>query len=389
MTTAETPTLTTEQLRHVGLHHPQPCTEPPCPLDGTPLRPRPASKPKLRIVDAAAASGPASLMPVSARDLLAQEFRPLVEPVPGIVIEGLGMLIGGPKKGKSWLAYQFAVAVATGGQVLGRKALKGDVLYLALEDGERRAQARIKTVLRHVGADGWPADAATLDVAFNSDRGDALVAQVEEWLGAHPMARLVIIDTLQKIRAASSGRRNQYELDVEDLGKVLAITQRRTGIAVLLVHHDRKQEAVDFLDSASGTHGITGSVDTALVLRRERLASQGTLAVTGRDVREQMLYLAYDEDDPFWTVDEAGGLTDQQREAWGWLRDHGPAGPSAVGEQLGMDRTNAHKMLSKLVERRILKVERGLYQLIFPAKRPHNADNGDDADNMDNGDNEK
>lgn len=330
-----------------------------------------------------------SLVTIGAPELLAKQFRPLVEPVPGLVVEGLGMLIGGPKKGKSWLAYQFAVAVATGGEVLGRRALKGDVLYLALEDGERRAQSRIQTVLRHMGR-AWPADAAELRTGFNAERGDALVQQVEEWLGAHPAARLVIVDTLQKIRPASSGRRNQYELDVEDLGRVLAISQRHPGLSILLVHHDRKQVAPDFLDAASGTHGITGSVDTALVLKRERHEEQGTLEVTGRDVREDVLYLAYDEGDPFWAIDPQGGMTDQQVQAWEWLRDNGPASPSALGDALGIDRSNAHRLLQTLVRRQIVVAEGGLYRLPInaPRKGPDNDDNADNADNDDNEDNE-
>jgi hypothetical protein len=328
-----------------------------------------------------------SLVTIDARALLAKEFRPLVEPVPGLLIEGLGMLIGGPKKGKSWLAYQFAVAVATGREVLGRRALKGDVLYLALEDGERRAQGRIQTVLRHMGST-WPRGASTLDVAFNSERGDVLVGQVEDWLAKFPEARLVIVDTLQKIRPSSSGKRNQYELDVEDLGRVLAISQRHPGLAILLVHHDRKQEAADFLDAASGTHGITGSVDTALVLKRERLESQGTLAVTGRDVREDLLHLAYDDQDPFWTIDPAGGLTEEQREVWAWLRDNGPAGPTAIGEAMGMAAPNVHKMLQKMLAQRMVVVERGQYRLPFTPKGRDNGDKTDSTDSVDNEDNE-
>lgn len=331
------------------------------------------------------ASADMSLVTIAAKELLAREFRPLVEPVPGLVTEGLGMLIGGPKKGKSWLAYQFAVAVATGGEVLGREALKGDVLYLALEDGERRAQGRIRTVLRHVGSP-WPADAAALDVAFNAERGDALVAQVEDWVDGHGDARLVIVDTLQKIRPSSSGKRNQYELDVEDLGRVLAVSQRHPGLAILLVHHDRKQEAADFLDSASGTHGITGSVDTALVLKRDRHQAQGTLEVTGRDVREDLIHLAYDESDPYWTIDPMGGLKDEQLEAYRWLEANGPAGPTAIGEVLGMDKSNTHRMLKGLVDRRMLTVDRGMYRV--PFTRPMHTDNSDNDDNSDNRDNE-
>lgn len=324
-----------------------------------------------------------SLVTVSASDLLSREYRPLVEPVPGLVAEGLNMLIGGPKMGKSWLAYQMAVAVATGGEVLGRRADRGDVLYLALEDGERRAQSRIRTVLRHLGQ-AWPADGSALDIAFDAEKGDEVVSQIEEWIAARPKPALVIVDTLQKIRPRSSGKRNQYELDVEDLGRVLAVTQRHPGLAVLLVHHDRKQQADDFLDSASGTHGITGSVDVALVLRRARHETQATLDVTGRDIREGKLFLAYDGDDPFWTIDPKGGLTENQVKAWEFVRAHGPMGPTAIGEHLGMDKSNVSRMLKELVMRRVFVSEDGRYRLpLQPMTTATTEDNDDNSDNED------
>lgn len=296
------------------------------------------------------------------------------------------MLIGGPKKGKSWLAYQFAIAIATGGEVLGRRALRGDVLYLALEDGERRAQDRIRIVLSHVGQDRLPRDAAQLEIGFNAERGEALVDQVEAFLVRRPGTRLVIVDTLQKIRPASNGRRGAYELDVEDIGRVQAITQRHPGLAILAVHHDRKEAVADFLDAASGTHGITGSVDTGLLLRRDRHESQGMLEVTGRDVREDMLYLAYDEKSPYWSIDPAGGLSEQQREAFDFIRRNGPSTPSEVGDALGIDRRNAGKQLGKLVDRRILATKGGKYSLPFPMPSSRGMDDGDDMNDADDGD---
>lgn len=334
---------------------------------------------------------PEPLVTVDAGELLKQRFRPLVEAVPGLVVEGLTMLIGGPKKGKSWLAYQVAVAVATGGEVLGRRAVKGDVLYLALEDGERRAQSRIQTVMRHLGQT-WP-KGATLEIGFNAKRGEEVVVQVEDWLACHPDARLVIIDTLQKIRPAGGGKRGQYEVDVEDMGRVLAITQRHPGLAVMVVHHDRKQASDDFLDAASGTHGITGSVDTALVLKRDRFSKQGTISVTGRDVREEEIHVAYDEGDPFWTVDGEGGLSDRDRQYLKFFQEHGPAGPTEAGASVypTQDRTNAARSIKRLVERGILRaMANGQYDA-WPIKPPStptdNADNSDTTDNSDNGDN--
>lgn len=313
----------------------------------------------------------ANLELIRARDLLAMDLPPLVETVPGLLVEGLNLLVGAPKIGKSWLAYQCAVAVAVGGDVLGRQALKGDVLYLALEDGERRAQSRIRTILRRLGLAALPTDAAELDIRFLPTRGDDMVALVEAWLSLHPRAALVEIDTLQKVRPASSGRRNQYELDVEDVGRVLAIAQRHPGLAVGVVHHDRKERGEDFVDAASGTHGISGSVDTLAVIRRRRHEREGTLEVTGRDIPESLMHVAYDDDDPLWVLDPLGGLTEEQREAYAWLGANGPAGAKAMADGLGRERTSTQKLLDRMVEAGYLTKTGGTFSVPFRVnKRP-------------------
>ena len=84
---------------------------------------------------------------IDAEALLALEFEPIRYVVPGYVAEGLTLLGGRPKLGKSWLALDFGIAVATGGQSLGVQCQAGDALYLALEDNQRRLQDRLRVVL--------------------------------------------------------------------------------------------------------------------------------------------------------------------------------------------------------------------------------------------------
>jgi AAA domain len=313
---------------------------------------------------------------VAACDLLAMDLAPLQWAIDRLIAEGLTGLIAAPKIGKSWLGYQLGVAVSTGGCVLGRQARKGDVLYLALEDGVRRARDRITLILRHLG-ESWPADASALDVAFNSERGDALVAQIEAWLAEHPEAVLVLIDTLQRVRPSGGGRRTQYELDVEDISRIQAITQRHPGLSIIVIHHARKLASVDFVDATGGTNGIAGSFDSTLFLKRDRHQRQGSLEITGRDVREERIYVAYAEDDPYWELDPAGGLTGQELEAWRWIETNGASGPTAVGAGLGIDKTNAHRALKGLVAKGALKGMAGTYDLAIRVKRSS-------VDNFDN-----
>jgi len=312
---------------------------------------------------------PSALVTFSAAQLLASPPDKPVEIVPGLLPAGVSLLVAAPKLGKSWLAYQIAVAVAVGGDVLGRRARKGDFLYLALEDGEYRAYSRLAIILGHLGMTGWPSDAGTLDIAFNSERGDALIEQIEDWLAEHPNALGVGIDTLQKARPPrGNSRETQYALDVQDVGRVLALARRHPEIAVPIVHHDTKAShapGADFVDAVSGTSGIGGSGDTILVLRRKRQDAAGTLDVTGKDVAESRLDLSFDG--TFWSLDPLGGLTEQQRVALDLLAENGPMGPTVLGRLMGIAQPAASGHLNALVEAALVVREaNGTYRVASP-----------------------
>src|SRR5271155_5237331 len=77
-----------------------------------------------------------------------QVFPPLEYAVPGIIPEGFGLLVSPPKAGKSWLVCGLGLACAIGGLALGRiRVEKRPVLYLALEDGQRRLQSRSRRIM--------------------------------------------------------------------------------------------------------------------------------------------------------------------------------------------------------------------------------------------------
>src|SRR5215212_8360654 len=201
---------------------------------------------------------------VSAKELMAIEFPLPRWIVPGIVPEGTTILAGKPKMGKSWLALGTSLAVAAGGIALGTKRVeRGAVLYLALEDNPRRLQSRLKKLL--------PGGAAPegLELATEWPRlGDGGLDALEAWLNTHPDARLVVIDTLAKIRAGQSGK-NLYKEDYEAVEPLVELAAHH-NVAILIVHHLRKLGAEDPLDQVSGSMGLTGGADGALVLNRER-----------------------------------------------------------------------------------------------------------------------
>jgi hypothetical protein len=192
----------------------------------------------------------------SAKVLQTMTFAPIKHVVPGIFIEGLTLLAGKPKGGKSWLLLDTAIAVATNGWTLGEiHCLEGDVLYCALEDSERRLQSR----LRKLRQDFPERLSYCTELARLATGG---LAQIRDWITVHPQARLVIIDTLAMVRETRKREETNYDADyaaILDLRK-LANDSR---IAIVVVHHLRKADADDAFDTVSGTLGLTGAPTTS------------------------------------------------------------------------------------------------------------------------------
>jgi AAA domain len=188
---------------------------------------------------------------VTATDLMAAELPPVRWVVPGVLPEGVTLLAGKPKLGKSWLVLGMCLAVAIGGVALGtRHVEQGEVLYLALEDNRRRLQKRLGKML------GGPAprglEMATTWPRLNEGGVEALGA----WLLEHPEARLIAVDTLAKTRPLARGQ-NVYQEDYAALEELLPLAAEH-GVAVVVVHHTRKMAAADPLDEISGSTGLTG-----------------------------------------------------------------------------------------------------------------------------------
>jgi hypothetical protein len=245
---------------------------------------------------------PARPTPFTLQNLLAKDLPPVRWAIPDILPEGLTLLAGKPKLGKSWLALSIALAIAAGGYALGKQTVtKGEVLYLALEDNERRLQARAIQLL-----DVMSEVPSGIEFALDWPRLDQGGLQyLEEYLQAHPHLRLVIIDTWVKV-SPLSGRhqRSQYETEYEALAplKALADTYR---VSILAIHHLRKMAGTDVLDEITGSTGLTGVVDGTLILKRERSTNEASLFVTGRDIEQEQQYpLTFDPLTAQWTLDD-------------------------------------------------------------------------------------
>jgi AAA domain-containing protein/ribonuclease R-like protein len=174
---------------------------------------------------------------------------------------------------------------------------RGECLYLALEDNHRRLQGRLKKLL----ASGEPP--AGLHIALDWPHLDEGGVEVlDDWLGEHPDARLLIVDTLARFKPSASGRRSSYGEDRAAVDSLAPIAAEH-NVAILLVHHLREMESDDPLDMITGSVGLTGGVDGALVFKRQRGSADAFSHVDGRDIENSTeLALNFDQNAATWAI---------------------------------------------------------------------------------------
>ena len=239
---------------------------------------------------------PAYLPSLSMNELYDHVFPGKPPVVEGLLYPGVYLFVGAPKVGKSFLMAQLAYHVSMGLPLWGYEVRQGTVLYLALEDDYPRLQERL---YRMFGADS--AGGLFLSISAHT-LGDGLEKQLEGFVQEHPDTRLIIIDTLQKIRETGD-ERYSYASDYEVITKLKRFADA-SGVCVLLVHHTRKQQADDRFDKISGTNGLMGAADGAFLLQKERRTdSAATLDISGRDLQDQRLYLKKDEERLAWELE--------------------------------------------------------------------------------------
>lgn len=217
----------------------------------------------------------------SASELMATEFPDPKWAVPGILAEGVNLLCGPPKVGKSWMSLGLGLSVAAGGMAFDTVPVEGGpVLYLALENTPRRLQSRMGKILG--GKPAPPGLTLATQCPPLPQGGNEAIAN---WLDSNPDARMVVIDVFAKMRGNSAPGASAYDADYAAVGHAKRIADHY-GVAVVLVHHVRKASSDDFLTEVSGTNGLAGAADATLVLKRARGKADGVLHVTGRDVDE-------------------------------------------------------------------------------------------------------
>ena len=217
--------------------------------------------------------------------------------IDGLLYPGTYLFVGAPKVGKSFLMAQLAYHVSTGKELWENEVRQGKVLYLALEDDYSRLQKRL---YRMFGTDGT--DNLYFSVSARNLNG-GLFEQLEKFISENPDTRLIIIDTLQKVRESAT-EKYSYASDYEVIAQLKKFSDRY-GICLLLVHHTRKQNSDDKFDMISGTNGLLGAADGAFLLQKEKRTSKtATLEVSGRDQQDQKLFLTRNEDSLVWELEK-------------------------------------------------------------------------------------
>ncbi len=297
----------------------------------------------------------------TAAALRTMSFQPILYVVPGFLPQGLTLLAGRPKIGKSWLPLDIALAITTGGELLGGiKVEQGDVLYCALEDNKRRLQRRVTKLLSPFSGE-WP-ERLTLATKWRRlDEGG--VDDIKSWCDSVAQPRLVLLDTLAGVRATRNQSDTLYESDYRALLDVHRLAGER-DLSVTALHHTRKMEAEDPLDTISGSLGLVGCADTALILARTPRGS--TLYVRGRDVEECEHAVTFNSDTCRWTVlgDAAEVHRSESRSLIlkALLDATAPMSPEEISIATGIKRNNVDQLLYKMVkDSEVAQIERGRY----------------------------
>ena len=241
---------------------------------------------------------PSYLKTISMNELFDTQYQSKPPLIDGLLYPGTYIFAGSPKLGKSFLMAQIAYHISTGKPLWGFPVRKSTVLYLALEDDYRRLQERL---YRMFGTD------STENLFFSVSAGQlgkGLDEQLARFVTEHPDTKLIIIDTLQKVREVG-GDNYSYANDYQIMARLKSFADAH-GICLLLVHHTRKQTADDKFDMISGTSGLLGAADGAFLLQKEkRTGNIATLEVSGRDQQDQKLHLLRNPETLLWDFQKA------------------------------------------------------------------------------------
>ncbi|MFT3892989.1 MAG: AAA family ATPase [Anaerolineales bacterium] len=314
-----------------------------------------------------------TLKTMDAAKILETEYPPIPFIIPGFLPSGLMFLIGKPKVGKSWLAMQLALSVMTGGKMFNCDVEKGRVLYLALEDNERKLQTRMRK-------QNWKASAGGVEFMFsdtfreqitalNAGGGKRLLRYIEK-----QKYRVVIVDTFSRSIQGD-------QLDPAEMTEAVGPLQQyalNKGIALIIIDHMPKNmgEFVDPISSIYGSVAKAGVTDTVWAIYKEQGKAGAKLAINGRDLEEHLLQLTFDTRGFCWHCEGDATdvmLTETRKAIIAALEDLGKSQAAAIadatGQQLNHVRGRLHDLANEGLVLRTRAGQKVFFELMKFAAR--------------------
>jgi len=308
----------------------------------------------------------------STEQLLDFKFPPVKWIIPELISLGLTVLSGAPKLGKSWLMLDFATALSTGSNVLGKIEVEQiGVLYLSLEDPPRRLQNRLKKIGasstdKCIFATLWPS-------------GYQGIEELREYLECHQETKLIVIDTWGRFSKIQDT--NDYKQTTDAAAELKKLADE-FEIAIIIVHHNRKRFSSDFVNMTLGSVGLVAAADTAIVLSRGRGQRDAILSITGRDVVETEYVIDFDPGIMKWTLSgkkQEVQSSKERQEIYDLLNEN-PIGltPTQISKKLNKNDSTVKTLLRKMLNDSSVLSNDGVYQVHKPVNSinpvNHNAD---------------
>ncbi len=288
---------------------------------------------------------------ISAEELQKKEIIPLKWIVKDLLPEGLTILAGSPKHGKSLLAMNVAIAAAMGKPLMNKfETSQGKILFLPFEDGERRFQKRINDISKGYSLANAPKD-LLIPKNFNfPELNAAALGLIEKFIDQYDI-QLVVIDTLARAIPAKKISQNYNYLSDYQMMKNYQQLATKKRISIIMIHHTRKMKAENVFDEISGTRGITGASDVNMVLEKNVLES--TLHIQGRDIEDKIYKLNLSKDNFIYTFSSEGDLErktpEQQSILSTFNQDYEKElKPNEIAKMIGKEDTNIRPTISKL-----------------------------------------
>ncbi len=280
--------------------------------------------------------------------------------IPGLLYEGITLLVANPKAGKSLLVLMLLFRLA----LHLNKDISGSGLYFALEDSRFDLQQRMRNMLQ-----GTPLGEGLLFLAFQSRTvSDGLIEQLERDLMLHPEISFVVLDTYAKIKPARGTSKDISAYDRDSLESLRDVAYKY-HVAILIVHHTNKRIAHDDpFDKIAGTQQLRAVVDNTFMLVRTRGESVGKLYTQGRKVQELDIDMTLDDFSGIWSSDFFEDTPEKESNVDAIVRvlsDTGtPLSPKEIGKRTAMNGGQVRVILNRLLHKgRVINSSHGLWEL--------------------------